>query len=368
MRIIQLTSSSAGGVARHARQVAELFAPDHQVILAGPAEVIAHAPVPSRLIDIADRPRASDLTALRELRAVARGADIVHAHGLRAGAAAVIATRGLARRPAVIVTLHNLPVGGRRVQRIAGMLELICARGADRVLGVSGDLVARLTARGAQDAQRALVPAPPRPQTSGIQPAAIRAELGLSNRDPLVVTVARLAPQKGLDLLCDAAALLQQDNRFRDPATGQLRWAVVGDGPLAGELRERVARDRLPIMMLGPRDDVADLMAAADVVVSTSTWEGQPLVVQEALHVGAAIVATAVGGTAEVTGPAAELVAPTGPDISAGITAVLSEESRRTELRRAARQRATRLPGPADMRRQLAEIYDAAHGARSATR
>src|SRR5699024_3406701 len=128
---------------------------------------------------------------------LARGADVLHAHGLRAGAAAVLATRLLPRRPAVVVTLHNAPVGGRRVQAVAGALERIVARGADRVLGVSGDLVARATARGARGASRALVPAPARPRAPRSGPAQVRTSLGLATEDVLLVTVARLAPQKG---------------------------------------------------------------------------------------------------------------------------------------------------------------------------
>src|SRR5690606_26677077 len=118
MRIVQLTSTSAGGVARHARQVAGLLAgAGHRVVLAGPADVVA----------IADRPRPTDVAALRRLRAVLHGADLVHAHGLRAGAAAVLAATGLPYRPAVVVTLHNLPVGGPRVRAMAAVLERVVA-------------------------------------------------------------------------------------------------------------------------------------------------------------------------------------------------------------------------------------------------
>src|SRR5690625_3852932 len=347
MRVIQLTSSSAGGVARHARQVASLLSATKRVLLAGPPDVVAGATVPTRIVDIADRPRLRDLVALCGLRVLARDAHILHAHGLRAGAAAVLATRLLPHRPAVVVTLHNLPVGGATLQRIAGVLEVICARGADVVLGVSGDLVARAAARGARGARRALVPAPARPRTSGVDLGDLRREVGVAPGEALILTVGR---------------------RRREAGAQPRRWVVVGAGPLAPDLRERIAREQLPIALLGPRDDVADLMVAADVVVSTSTWEGQPLVVQEALQVGAAIVATDVGGTAEVTGSAAELVAADGAALAAGISAVLADPERHDELRRAAAERAARLPGPAEVVAQLNEIYDEAHGARGAAR
>lgn len=351
MRIVQLTSTSAGGVARHARQVAGLLAEaGEQVVLAGPPDVVADSPVPTAVIDIADRPRRGDVAAIRRLRRLGRSADLVHAHGLRAGAAAVMATRALKARPAVVVTLHNLPVGGARVQAVARALEVVVARGADLVLGVSGDLVARATRLGAQ-AARALVPAPERASADSDATAGLRAELGLAREEALVLTVGRLAPQKGLDLLCDTAAALL---RAGAPA---FRWVVVGDGPLAEDLRGRVLAEALPVVVAGRRDDVPELNRAASVVVSTSTWEGQPLAVQEALQAGAAVVATDVGGTREVTGDAAVLTPPDPGALAAAITGLLTDPDRRERLRVAARARADQLPTPADVLDQLRSVY-----------
>lgn len=357
VRIVQLTSSSAGGVARHARQAAGLLAgAGNRVLVAGPPDVIAGAPVPGVVVDIADRPRTSDLAALRRLRGVLRGADLVHAHGLRAGAAAVTAVVGLRPRPSVVVTLHNAPVGGRRVRAVAAVLERIVARGSDVVLGVSGDLVARTRALGAPG-ERALVPAPQRDAAAGTgrSDAQLREDLGLARDERLVLTVARLAPQKGLDVLADAAALLG-----REVAAGRaprLRWVVVGDGPLRDRLAQRVARDGLPVVIAGRLDHVPELMTAADVVVSTSSWEGQPLVVQEALQAGAAIVATDVGGTGEVAGQAAVLVPFEAPALADAVQRVLGDDEHRAELRARALDRAAELPTPADLLDQLDRVY-----------
>ncbi len=354
MRIVQLTSTSAGGVARHARQVSALLSgAGDRVLLAGPPDVVADSPVPTAVVDIADRPRPSDVGALRRLRRLITGADLVHAHGLRAGAAAALAARSLRRRPAVVVTLHNLPVGGPRVQAVAALLERVVARGADLVLGVSGDLVARM-ARLGSESRRALVPAPPHRGPARLTEEdrrELRAELGLAAGERLVLTVGRLAPQKGLDLLCDAAAELV---RTGAPA---LRWVVVGDGPLEGRLRERAAAEQLPVVVAGRRADVPALMAAADVVVSTSTWEGQPLAVQEALQAGSAVVATDVGGTREVTADAAVLVPPAPGPLAAAVARVLTDDAECTRLERAARARAPELPTPDDVLDQLRRCY-----------
>jgi glycosyltransferase involved in cell wall biosynthesis len=355
--VLQVLGSSAGGVARHVAQVAEALAEagDH-VVVAGPSGLrgtvapdggaVRFAPV-----EIADRPHASDLRAVAGLAALAREADAVHAHGLRAGALTVLAVRSRpARRPRVVVTLHNLPVGGRAVRAVSAVLGRVVARGADVVLGVSGDLVDLARAQGARTAERALVPAPRRPAPAQ-DPRETRAALGLAADADLVVTVARLAPQKGLDTLVAAAA---EAGRVRSG----LCWVVAGDGPLHDDLAARVAATGAPVRLLGRREDVAELMAAADVVASTAVWEGQPLAVQEALGLGAAVVATDAGGTREVTGDAAVLV-PVGDAaaLGAAVAAVLADGARRDALRAAARARAATLPALGDVLAQLDAHY-----------
>lgn len=362
-RVLQVFGSSAGGVARHVAQVAGVLgAPSPQglgarVRVAGPAALADDvAPPGGRVafsaVPITHRPRAGDLAVVRRLRVLASGADVVHAHGLRAGALVVLAAQTLPRasRPRVVVTLHNLPVGGRAVRTVSGVLERVVARGADVVLGVSGDLVDRARSLGAC-AERALVPAPSRP-CPGRDARAVRRDLGVPDGVALVVTVARLAPQKGLDTLVDAAA------RLDAARGGRARWVIAGDGPLHDHLAGRIAGLGAPVSLLGRRSDVPDLFAAADVVVSTAVWEGQPISVQEALQLGAPIVATDAGGTREVTGDAAVLV-PVGDAaaIAAQVAALIADPAARAALAARARSRAAELPGLADVVGQLRRVY-----------
>ncbi|WP_298460191.1 glycosyltransferase family 4 protein [uncultured Cellulomonas sp.] len=372
VRVLQVLGSSAGGVARHVRQLGEVLGavgpggPGWTVHVAGPAALADDVappagPVVFRPVEIADRPRPADLAAIRRLRALAAGAHVLHAHGLRAGALAVLATRGLpgARRPRVVVTLHNLPVGGRAVRTVSAVLERVVARGADKVLGVSGDLVDRARALGARTAERALVPAPSRPRTPA-DAAAVREALGVPGTDHLLVTVARLAPQKGLDTLLDAARRLVVPGVFSAPPRG-LVWVVAGDGPLHDALAARIGDERLPVRLLGRRSDVPDLLAAADVVVSTAVWEGQPIAVQEALQLGAAVVATDAGGTREVTGDDGAVLVPVGDAaaVAGAVRALLDDRPRRDRLRAAAGRRAAELPDVAAVVEQLRRVYDA---------
>ena len=116
---------------------------------------------------------------------------------------------------------------------------------------------------------------------------------------------------------------------------------------------------------LGARPDVPDLLAAADVVVATSVWEGQPLLVQEVLRAPAALVATDVGGVREVTGDAAVLV-PHGdvPALAGAVRALLEDPGRRQALRGLAARRAAQLPTEADAVAQVTRVYAAATGGR----
>ncbi|HEY6797145.1 MAG TPA: glycosyltransferase family 4 protein, partial [Kineosporiaceae bacterium] len=382
-RVLLVLARSGGGTGVHVAGLARwLRQAGAGVRVAAPPDAdqafgLAATGADVRDVDIADRPRpCADLVALRSLRQLAAGSDVVHAHGLRAGALAVLAARARRRRPAVVVTVHNaVPVpapqraagrpgaGAPALREVAvraahGTLARIVARGADHVLVVSGDLGDRMRALGARHVERALVPAPARtPVADG---ATTRARLGLGSRAWLVVTVARLAPQKGLEVLLDALALL----RHRP-----VRAVVAGDGPLRAELAARINRDVLPVRLLGRRDDVADLLAAADVVVVPSAWEGQPLIVQEALRAGAAIVATDVGGVAEVAGDGALLVPPGDPRaLAETLAGLLDDPLTAGALRARARARATQLPTEHDAGSQVLAIYRGLAGSRPARR
>ena len=180
----------------------------------------------------------------------------------------------------------------------------------------------------------------------------MRADLGVGGRTALAVVVARLAPQKGLDLLLDA---------HRELAAGEpldLVTVVAGDGPLREPLQTRIDAEHLPVRLLGHRDDVPDLLAAADVVVSSAVWEGQPVGIQEALHAGAAVVATDVGGTGAVAGDAVLLVPPADPvSLSRAIRDVVVHGAVRDNLRSRAVERAAELPTEADALAAALEAY-----------
>jgi glycosyltransferase involved in cell wall biosynthesis len=357
-RLAFVLGSATGGTLAHLITLADGGrAAGAAVTVFGSAEAVAKLPagVDGLAVEIGDRPRPSrDVAALTRLRAglARRRPAVVHAHGVRAGAfaALAIATLRTRDRPALAVTVHNGPPANGTSRIVHGVLERICARRADIVLCASADLVTRMRARGA-DAERFDVPAPLRPEPTAADVAIARADMGANGR-PVVLAVARLAPQKGLDVLVGAADRW----RDRDPRP---RTVIAGAGPLAADLLAQADRSGADVVLLGARDDVPALLAAADVVVVPSRWEARALIIQEAMRAGRPVVATRVGGTPELTGAdGALLVPPEDPAaLAAAVAAVLDDASLAAGLGGAARQRSASLPSERDAVRSAVAIY-----------
>ena len=356
-RILQVCGSAAGGVRAHLADCARLLAADgHDVIVEAPAAVLDGLDIePARAepLEIGPRPSLNDTLAVARLRRLGRRADVLHAHGLRAGALAALALGRRRRgRTRLVVTLHNLTVGGRLTTLVGDRLERLIARRADLVLAVSPDLAERAQDLGTPHVELAIIPAvpPQQPAEPGASDAAA-AEDAWPRSGARLLTVARLAPQKGLPLLLEAAAILS-----REVDAGRLTaftWALAGDGPGREQAAERITAEQLPVTLLGRRSDAPALMEAADIVVQTSLWEGQPLTIQEALRAGTAIVATDVGGTAVTSRGGAVLVDPQAQAIAEALRTLLSDPEARSRAAERAREAARRLPGLEDLAAQL---------------
>jgi glycosyltransferase involved in cell wall biosynthesis len=122
-------------------------------------------------------------------------------------------------------------------------------------------------------------------------------QFGVPRGSRVLLFVGRLDPQKGPLQLLEAASEL-----FADQA--DLHVVMVGDGPLASELREwtRARKLQSRVHFAGRQEDIAGLMRAADLFVLPSQWEGLPNVVLEAMAAGTPIVATAAEGVRDLLG------------------------------------------------------------------
>lgn len=253
---------------------------------------------------------------VRELRP-----DVVHTHNV----AVTVATRlalGLSPRP-LVTTLHGLEPGdyGRaaRLLRASRTTLVACAPAVGRTVEAAGYPPARLRVitNGAR-----LEPASP----GRIE--AVRSALDLGPASRLVVGVGRLVPQK------DWATLVRAVQGRTD-----LQVVVAGAGPERDQLTRFAAGREAPVRFVGAVDDVAALLGAAGCLVATSTWEGLPLSLLEALSLGIPAVVTAVDGVTDVVPDgAAVLVPPRRPDlVGAGIDRVLGDRVLAERLSAAAR-------------------------------
>jgi glycosyltransferase involved in cell wall biosynthesis len=159
-------------------------------------------------------------------------------------------------------------------------------------------------------------------------------------------------PQKGYPVLLAAATRWQQ----RDPIP---LLVIAGEGPLAGPLAGEARGSGIAVHFLGQRADIPALLGAADVVVVPSLWEGQPLIVQEALHMGRPLVASRTGGIPDVTGSDAAVLVPQGDPaaLGAAVESVLDDPGLAAKLACAAAQRAAELPGTSDAVASVTRLY-----------
>ncbi|WP_411106280.1 glycosyltransferase family 4 protein [Streptomyces sp. cmx-4-9] len=287
--------------------------------------------------------------AVSALRAACAAADVVHAHGVRAGMRAALALRG--HRTPLVVSWHgDGPAARGALGRLAGLLERRVAKAAAVVLGASSDQVDQARLRGARDARLAPVAVPAAPAAPD-EAAKARAELGAVER-PLLVAVGSLVPHRGYSVLLDAA----REWRDLDPSP---LLVIAGEGPLRAGLSRRIEAEALPVRLLGRRRDAARLLAAADVAVLPSRWEPRALLAQEALRAGVALVATEVGGVPELVGDAAVLVPYGDPGaLARAVSALLADPGRRADLAAAGRIQAATWPSEDDTVAQVLSVYD----------
>lgn len=211
--------------------------------------------------------------------ALARGAEVLHSHlavSDIATAAAGLLLPGVKR----ISTVHNPGVELDRLK--AGLWRRALTR-FHRVLAVS-EAVQDSLPRGLpiQVVQPSLID----PRQVHASRAQARTALGIGPDVPLVLAVGRLAPIKGFDVLARAARRL---------LTPGARVLVIGDGKEQARLQQLGG-----LTLVGARDNIEDLLPAADVIACPSRSEGFPQVPLQAMAAGLPVVATPVGGTPEI--------------------------------------------------------------------
>jgi glycosyltransferase involved in cell wall biosynthesis len=243
-----------------------------------------------------------DLLALWKLYRLMRKQryTIVHTHSSKAGILGRLAAR-LAGVPIIIHTVHGWsfhdymsPV----VRKIYILLERWMATFTDRLVVVARpDIEKGLQARiGRPDQYRLIRSAIPLDEfePGSIDRLAVRRELGLPEEAVVIGNVGRFSEQKNPLDWVNAAAIVGRGNP-------QVYFLLVGDGPMRPQVEARLEAEGMAqqTVLTGLRRDVPRLMAAMDIFLLTSLWEGLPRVIPQAMSMGLPVIANRADGTLE---------------------------------------------------------------------
>jgi glycosyltransferase involved in cell wall biosynthesis len=282
--------------------------------------------------------------------------DVIHTH--LTGATVVGALAGRACAVPVVSTLHNTTLASQKHFYHGRLENWLLKHAVSEVIAVGNSVAAAHRDRIGN-----------KPIT--VVPNAVRAVTALGERERravrqeligcfdgcLLITAARLEPQKGLLDLLQAFSLLR---RRRD----NVRLVIAGTGGMAAVLQSQIGMLGLAeaVYLVGLRNDVPRLLAASDVYVNASRWEGLPVAVLEAMSASLAVVATNVGDLPGLlTGGAGVLVPPEDPEALAdALTSVVSNPDLRQSLGEAARLRVKAEYGAVAWAERLRSVYELA--------
>ncbi len=266
--------------------------------------------------------------------------DLIHTHSTKAGLVGRLAA-GAAGGAAVVFTAHGwaFTEGRRRWQRrLLALMERLAARFCTAIICVSEhDRRLAVQFRVAPPERLIVI-------HNGIDPqpflqadgSRVRRELGLREEEPVLAFIGRLTPQKDPLTLLQALRALPRGTAL-----------MVGDGPLRSQAERFVKRNGLcgRVIFTGARTDIPDLLAASDLFILSSRWEGLPLVIIEAMMAARPVVATCVGGVPELVeeGVNGFLVRPGDPQaLAEAIARLLKDPGMRRRFGLAGQQKALR--------------------------
>ena len=375
IKVLEVLEATIGGTRKHVAQILRGLDPERfEVHLAcsfdrdpgGRSALKRLLGKDLRVVEVPMRRRPSpvwDLRAVRHLGRLMRAEryDLVHTHAAKAGFLGRLAARR-AGVPAVLHTPHTFPFErvDTRLAWLYKRLERRAARWADRIVLVAeSQREAALDARLCEPERLAVV-------ENGVslpadEPAVLRQrhreKLGVAATTLAVAFVGRLTPQKDVQTFLDVAGKLHgqmpdmalylvgttDDRRYLRslrPRVGPQAWRVAacGESP-SGRVDWSPS---LPVQMLGGRPDAAELVAAFDVVVLPSRYEGLPYSLLEAMACAVPVAASAVTGSRDVIRQGRDGVLVSPGDVAGFVAAVrglLADPAKRRDLGAAARER-----------------------------
>ena len=311
------------------------------------AEVLRQRDVPVHALGVRGK---WDLRVLWRLRRLLAGCDVVHSFLFHANMVARVAAIG----SGVSAVVSSARVAERSRPRRRS-LERWTHWLVDAETCVSNGVRDYLGAGGFPRDKLVVIPNGVDVERFGPRDPAFKRRLGLRADTPLVTTIGRLHEQKGMHYFLRAAASVRHSRP-------DCHFLVVGHGPLEDELRRLAAEFHIAdhVTFLGFCDDVPAVLAATDVFVLPSLWEGMPNAVLEAMAAGVPVVATRVEGTVDIIedGKTGLLVLPRDiPGLVSAVLRLLGEPDRAAALA-AAGQAHVRAHFPLDaMVRRHEQLY-----------
>ena len=243
------------------------------------------------------KPR-SDLTALfaivKEIRRFKP--DVIHTHTAKAGVVGRIASILSGHRSFRVHTFHGHLLNGYfgpGKTKLVVLVEKFLALFTDQLLAVGKQVQDDLIAAGIGNSKKFAVMRP------GLRLAKVpskhdaRIELGLNQNEIYCAFIGRITRIKRPDRFLDVVAKVKKDGI-------KVNFIVAGAGEQLQYCQDRVTNENLPVTFLGWREDIENVLAAADLLILTSDNEGTPLSLIQAGMVGIPVVATNVGSTNEI--------------------------------------------------------------------
>lgn len=278
-----------------------------------------------------------DLRVVRRVRnlLLEHEVDVVHSHLKHADLVGGLAARWVGV-PAVS-TLHVIEASNGTAAARARVRTAVWARKSlfARVIALSGAQRDWYRELAGGDETVVLMPNGVEEPTPG-DPSALREELGIDD-GLLAVTVSLLRPEKGHAFLLDAIRRLGTDGP-------SITFALAGDGQLLESVRREVAADarlRNRVRVLGYRDDVDTLLAAADLVIHPSLADALPTALISALAAGRPVIASDVGGIGDIVTPVCGRLVPAAdaPALAAAVADLAADPAKRQRLGAGGRRR-----------------------------
>ena len=381
IKVLHVTEAITAGVGRHLLDLCvAMLRAGLDVSVACPAvregarsdillvDKLRTAGVPVRLVPMRRTiAPLSDARATRRLVELIRehNTDVVHAHSSKAGVLGRLAARAARRhgqRPVSVYTPNAFAFSGARPWWARQLY-----RGIERWLGRHAtDALICVSCSELGQARRHAIAAPERmvlienaidvTRFAGpVDPAAAKIALGLDPGRPVVGFVGRLARQKGVTCMIKAALRVLE-------AGVAVQFLLVGEGELETALREMVRAYRVEdsVFLVGYRPEIPEVMAALDILMLPSLYEGLPYTLMEAMAAGRPVIASRVGGNRDLIddGKNGLLVPPGDPTaLAESVIRLLAEPWTRDRMGAQALAAAHSRPAPEEMARHVVDLY-----------